>query len=241
MSNLTKGIQRAVGNLTCGMMLLIIDSISADFDNRSSTIIAHLQSICRAEEQKLLICWYFESDNKATRSVKGMLRSLIQQLCRKMDNFPAAVKTLAEQYKGNLAAEPETEELMVILNTIIDSIEKDIFLVLDALDECGEEGTSSGQQTLKDLMHQIQLLVENGEKGHGNFHLLMTSRDVGDIRTTFKNFASSDDQAIDIEDKVLVDLKSYTQNKMDNTPELKNLPDELKDEIMKKLEVRDER
>ena len=156
-----------------------------------------------------------------------MLRSLIRQLSAGTDEFPGAIRSLSHHHMKR-GSDPDTDELMPAFNSVISSLKKDVFLILDALDEYPEDAKETRRQ---DLLMVIKKLVEDG---HGNLHLLMTSRRESDICGSLETMSNPPVQ-IGIELPVSVDIQSLVENSMRDNPSLSSLREETKAKIEERL------
>ena len=97
-----------------------------------------------------------------------MLRSVIKQLCIKS---PALSNDAVSQIQRccNAGERPNDEQLVGLLRPIAEGTGK-LYIVIDALDECVER------------KHVIKLLAAMAALKLQNLHLLVTSRDLVDIR-----------------------------------------------------------
>lgn len=162
-----------------------------------------------------------------------MLRSVIRQLSAGAETLPEAVTKLADYHRKS-GSHPDIDQLLKVLHTVLSTLKKDVFLVLDALDECDEDVKNPRRQDLLDLIKQLV------EKGHGNLHLLMTSRREEDILISLKGLTNVPVE-IDVEQKILIDLEMFIRTKMARTPALEHLGDQIKAEIEQKVNKGEER
>lgn len=156
-----------------------------------------------------------------------MLRSLIRQLSAGVDGFSDAVRKLSQIHRRR-GSHPSRDELLITIHSVITSLKKDVFLVLDALDEFPEDG--------RYLKHSLLLSVIKDvvEAGHSNLHLLVTSRPEMDIRGRLRSL-SNPPQELSVEDPLLVDLELFFDTTMEISPALKNLGGDTKNKIRNHL------
>jgi hypothetical protein len=105
-----------------------------------------------------------------------LLLSLIKQLCCCRPDTPQAVEAL-RQYK-EIGQHPDMKALEILLAATIHGFSK-VYLVVDALDECGER---------KELLHSLRQIHEATSE---NLHMLCTSRRVDDIEAVLKPLLSA--------------------------------------------------
>ena len=156
-----------------------------------------------------------------------MLCSLIRQLSAGVDGFPDAVRTLSQMHLRR-GSHPNTKQLLLTFRSVITSLKKDVFLVLDALDEFPEDAGSLKRSLL------LRVIDDIVEAGHSNLHLLVTSRPESDIRGRLRNL-SNPPQELNVEDPLSVDLELFYDTTMDLSPSLKSLGGDTKTKIRDRL------
>lgn len=80
-----------------------------------------------------------------------LLRSLLRQLCAGENELPDEVHTLYTQYQ-DIGHHPLVGELATAFFSIIDRLKKEVYLIMDALDEYPEISNESQRQELLDLI-----------------------------------------------------------------------------------------
>jgi len=189
----------------------------------SSTIIEHLSDLCRNDTSKILAYWYFNFRDKDEdkKNVDTLLCSLIRQLSAGADALPQDVLKLRDEYK--LAAKrPGTDKLATVLKSIIGELGKDVFIVMDALDEFPENARE------RYLLVQIEHLGGKYE----NLHILATSRPEVDIRNSLENVATA---IINIEHSVETDVRLFVRRRLEGEKRLKRWEAVVKNDIEHKL------
>ena len=122
-----------------------------------------------------------------------MIRSLIRQLSQSplVPSVRDCWKRIAK--KGD---QPDREEIISMLDDVVSDMPGDIFLVLDALDECPTDR--------KERKHLLSLLVNLADSHNKNIHILATSRPEQDINTAMGKFPS-----INLEQKLANDVETF--------------------------------
>ncbi|KAE8310624.1 hypothetical protein BDV41DRAFT_590271 [Aspergillus transmontanensis] len=156
-----------------------------------STIIQDIKRLCKEDSTKSVAYWYFQFSNETTWSVQNLVRSLIRQLSRKP--LAQSVTKIWESHSER-GSQPDPEELRDTLDDVLAKTPGEIFLVLDALDECPER---LGQNERKAL---LSLLVGLNERHKDKLHILATSRPEQDIRAKLERFPTVDLEAMLAED-----------------------------------------
>ena len=130
--------------------------------------------------------------------------------------------TLAKLYQSchNGRSQPSVESLQSILFTILEAFD-DVYIVLDALDECTER---------KDLLKWIKQMTS---WKRSKLHLLTTSRPEEDIA---KNLRLLDPDYVDIkQDLITRDIDKYIDYILDSEDAFDRWNDEIKATIKSKL------
>lgn len=105
------------GKTICSAIL--VDDLITRFEDKPNVGIAYIYcNFNRQDEQK----------------VQDLLSSLLKQLCQKRKSVPDAVKDLYTRYKAT-STRPRFDEISKALQSVT-SIYSDVFIVLDAFDEC---------------------------------------------------------------------------------------------------------
>ncbi|KAF3132923.1 hypothetical protein TWF594_009432 [Orbilia oligospora] len=134
----------------------------------SSIIITHLKQIYSNQ----LLYFYFDYKDVDKQSLEGMLRGLISQLYYRSRRSSGVLESCFASYHDG-KDQPTCQSLRM---TFLSMAEKtgEIWLVLDALDECNREKR-------KELMLWINEI--NARSEERNIHLLITSRPEADIES----------------------------------------------------------
>lgn len=182
----------------------------------SSTIIDALRS--NSSSSQVLLYFYFTFRDTDKQSLDSMLRSLISQLCHAK---PRTQGSLDGIFKGN--QQPTTKSLKSVLDDMIRQI-GEVWIVIDALDE---------SRTEQDLLKWISGVI--GSKP--DTKIIVTARDVIDIRSIFRQWARQEDMISIQHDDVDGDIRTYIRSRLRGDAELKRWHSRLdvQEEIEKKL------
>ncbi|KAF8522370.1 hypothetical protein JB92DRAFT_1728434 [Gautieria morchelliformis] len=178
-----------------------------------STIIEEISLHCKSDPSLAVAFFYFDFDDKQIRS-GDVLRSLIQQLFSQCPSIPNALAKIYD-YDAD-----EDGSLMSALKSLIGSFQ-DVYIVLDALDECPERARFLG--LLKEI-HGWRL---------GALHLLATSQKVIDIEETLSGLVSH--QVPMDESLVNGDIGFYLRKTLEDDIKLSMCSAEEKEMIKTKL------
>lgn len=111
------------GNSGCGMTVLC------------STIIEELKALSSANTQ-ILAFWYYHKNEKQRTSLNNLVRALISQIVLSSSGVPPV---LVDFWRLKKQETPKTSDLVQILqNILIENTNRDIYVVIDALDESEE-------------------------------------------------------------------------------------------------------
>jgi hypothetical protein len=196
---------------------------------RSSTIIEAVKDFCRAGTNYKLAYFYFDFNDTDKQDVSILLCSLIQQLCASEPELPQAVQALYTQNNPS-GQRPSIKELSSTLLSVIDGFKKEIYIIMDALDEYPENPADPKKSKRKELLDQIKRMVEHASE---NLHFLATSRNEYDIRSTLEKPAAG---GICIQSsKVDADIKTHVRTCLAEDATLKRLPSKVKEDIEVRL------
>jgi hypothetical protein len=176
---------------------------------------------CETNPSSALAYFFFDGRDgqRGLQLVDSLVRSLIAQFAAPYGGIPA---TLAKLYQSchDGRSQPSVQSLQSVLLTILESFD-DIYIVLDALDECTER---------KDLLKWIKQMISwKGSK----LHILATSRPEEDIA---KNLRLLDRDYVDIkQDLITPDVERYINYILDGEDAFDRWNDEIKANIKSKL------
>ncbi|KAH9478134.1 hypothetical protein JR316_0008587 [Psilocybe cubensis] len=167
------------------------------------------------------ICYFFFDARDGQTDLQlhmNFIRSMIHQLCDfRHGGIP---QDLVNLYTKCGSSQPLDEQLEETLQRILEGFD-DVFMAIDALDECSDR-----QRTL----NWIQKLLT---KFHGqtNIHLIITSRRETDISNIFHNFRGDHIDLVNSENK---DIEQYITQKM-KSDNLRKFDEQHQFEIKQKL------
>lgn len=199
----------------------------------SSTIINRLNKIFVRDstKTKVLAYWYFRSDLDKTKRMDLLLVSLLRQLVSKCHGF-ADSKSLKwfrdHQDAGELP--DDTNELFNYLKKFISKVDKDIFIVLDGLDQVPERQrtTKAGPLKLLDIIKRL------AKQGYPNLHILLASRDENDIRSCLETNMKDMMVSVDVKRGLGEDLDKFVERKLEDMRILNGSPS-LKQAVKRRL------
>jgi hypothetical protein len=147
----------------------------------SSTIIEDVRSLCRTG---LATCALFYRDY-AKLGVRGLLSSLIFQLCNQSDDFSAVVSDFYSSHDRG-SQRPTHNALKECLTNMLGLPgQSAIYLIIDDLDEC--RNASGTLMPREEVLEVVQELIDLQLP---NVHLCITSRSETDIRDVLEPLAT---------------------------------------------------
>jgi KaiC/GvpD/RAD55 family RecA-like ATPase len=189
----------------------------------SSTILDDLFQFCQSQEGWTVAYFYFDFSDPQKQTPDAMVRSIITQLVRKCSIIPYSLDALFSQYQRS-SQQLSVEVYLGVLKDIIHSFPR-IYLVLDALDECGSRTELTG------------LLTEMAEWRIESLQLLVTSRKERDIEHCLEDLVEENYTVSLQSDIVDSDIQLYIQERLCNDKDLRKWrkDGELQDEIEQTL------
>ncbi|KIJ06170.1 hypothetical protein PAXINDRAFT_20625, partial [Paxillus involutus ATCC 200175] len=163
---------------------------------------------------------YFDARESggASRKLETLLRSILGQLCFKQAEIPEAMKRLYG-VDGKEHPQPTVLQLRTTLGEVVKGFD-DVYILIDALDECDSQGE------LLDWMTSLQLTTQG-------LHLLATSRPE---RTIEERMSNSSHIRIFLSSELLDnDIKTYVDERVEASKDLKSM---MTEEMRKKLRVK---
>lgn len=190
----------------------------------ASTIIESLQGSLSP-----LLIFYFDFNDISKQKLDDMIRSLIKQLAFQVPDTWKALNQFHEAYKKGT---PTCETLCTTFRAMLEQV-SEVFVIIDALDECStREGSSTSG-----LLSWIKNLADNKKV---NTHILVTSRPEYDIKSRIDAWTESNN-CIDIQSKLITnDISNYVEWRVREDEKLKRwrgketVQDEIKSTLIKK-------
>ena len=199
----------------------------------SSIIIQRTIKHCQARFRSVTLYFYFDHHDVEKQHQKNMMRSLISQLIgTNVDtryvphmDMPYVLECLYLSC-SNGQGQPAYESLLMALREMLSSFDQ-IYLVLDALDECLER---------TELLATIEKLTTWHDM---NFHILVTSRRGRDIEDLLEPLIQNGGKVCIDGTSVNEDIRTYIQCRLRTDPHLKRwqrrpeVQQEIEDMLMK--------
>ncbi|KIW29891.1 uncharacterized protein PV07_05677 [Cladophialophora immunda] len=196
-----------------------------------STIIEAVNEVCSYGTAGKLAYFYFNFQDFQNDSQKGdlfmsdLLRSLLRQLCANEPTLPDQVQAMYARHRP-AGSNPTIEESTSALYAVIDHLAKDVYIILDALDEYPENANNAQR---KKMLKMIAQMVDGRFQ---NLHILATSRKEWDIEAALGNLANG---GVPIQGPwVDSDIRRYIRSCLEENP-LSRWPDKIKASIETRL------
>jgi hypothetical protein len=189
----------------------------------SSTIIQDIWSMRQTESVNLAF-FYFDHRDAAKLDARGLLSSLLVQLCNQSDRFCEVLSTFYEDYDRG-SRQPGEDELMHCLRDMISQGNSQVYIIVDGLDECPLEcPDSSGLASPRaEVLEIIQGLIGISPR----VYLCISSRPEMDIRRVLEPLTSHT-VSLDKEDGQHEDIAEYIKLIVRSDPRMQEWPEEYK-------------
>lgn len=142
-------------------------------------------------EKAAVVCLYLEYERMQEQSLQALLAAVLRQLVHQCPAVPSSVTELHTTHTTN-RSQPLLDEISSVLADVTRKF-PEVFLVVDALDECSEEAARDLLSNLRDL-----------QKSTG-MKLLATSRPTIDFSEFFEEYESMEIRAQEHDVKAVLD------------------------------------
>jgi hypothetical protein len=199
----------------------------------SSTIVDNLKRTERPDSN-LVAFFYFNSIDAAKHHVRGLLSSILVQLCNKSKDCRSLLSQLYTEHNDGSEAPSEGALADCLARTLRHLEQTTVYLVVDALDECpNTTGIPSSREV-------VLRLVENLVKArYPNLHICVTSGLEQDIRNVLKPLISAPlPVSLHEESGQREDIKHYVNSFVQSDPAMGDWSAEDRDVVIKSLSGR---
>ena len=184
-----------------------------------SAIVKDIASTCQAGGCGILAYYYFDFNENKKQTYQGLVRSLVSQLFTRSPKSSRTIETLFMEC-GEGQREPTSRSLVQALRDLSQQFQE-VFLILDALDECVE------------VPAVISLLEEIRDWHDKRPHILVTSRKEAVIDRGLRGLVT--DQIHVQNDLVDADIRLLVRECLRDDPELSRWSGNIKDEVQSTL------
>lgn len=162
-----------------------------------------------------VVCLFCEYERRNDQTMRVLVSAMLRQLADQCDELPLSVTRLYDEYKKNDAPLP-FEKLSSALIDVLKEFPQ-VYLVVDALDECFES-------TSRDLMlHLLELQKESG------MNILATSRLISKIQRKFRGWGELEIMADS------QDVKNVLSALIEKSDSLIKADTELRDKVIENI------
>ena len=154
--------------------------------------------MCNTDSSHVLAYWYFTFGIQDSLDIDNLRCSIIKKLCWEAHTLPDRAREHWEKHRSE-GSRINSDHLSEILDALVLGLQKrakEIFLVLDALDEYP-------------LIKRTEFLlwIHHFSKNHHNVHILITSRDEIDIRRCL-----GEGVTLDVANGIIGDVSKFIQS-----------------------------
>ncbi|KAI9838025.1 MAG: hypothetical protein M1819_006179 [Sarea resinae] len=179
------------------------------------SIVIEEMDLRRQRQPKFLLAYfYFKFSDKERQTAEHLLRSLLVQLSVQSQALREVLLRQFSQYDGQ--RQPNINVLATMFQSMLLRASLDIYIVIDALDECIE---------VEQLLQIIEQVVSWKIR---KLHFLVTSQPKPDIQDSLHPLVT--DQ-MDLQGAVVDDIKICVHERLKSDPKLKKLPQNIKNDI----------
>jgi hypothetical protein len=199
----------------------------------SSAIIEDIKCMKNADSV-LIAYYYFDFKDTAKQDLRGLLASLLIQLCNDSDRCYDILSRLYTKCRDGLQ-KPNRNALIQCLRSMVEVPgQAPIYIIIDALDECpNNAGTPSARETL------LAFLKDLLEPKHSNLYICLTSRPEQDIQNILSPLApGSRNVSLHEEGGQREDILSFVRHFVYNDREMQRWRAEDKELVIKTLSER---
>ena len=180
----------------------------------SSTIIENIDSM-RKSGLASLGFFYFDFREDEKRDLRGLLSSVLVQLCHQSDSYFRILSTFYSEH-ANGSRHPSSDALMKCLKDILEVPgQAPVYLIVDGLDECSN---SSDMPSPREKV--LMLLEELIKLQFPNLRICVTSRPEVDIKVALEplTFYSL---SLHEEDGQIEDIENYIRSVVSADPKMR--------------------
>jgi hypothetical protein len=129
--------------------------------------------------------FYFDFKDTSKRDIRGLLTSLLAQLCDQSDHFWRILSQLYAMHRNGAEQPSEAKLIQCIKDMLNVDDQLPIYIIIDAVDECPNTPcTSSPREKVVNFVEDLVKLRCS------NLHVLVTSRPEHDIKPVLGSLSS---------------------------------------------------
>ena len=191
----------------------------------SSTIIEEIEAMRKSELASLAFFYYdFREDQK--KDLRGLLSSILVQLCCQSDSYCAILSKLYLEHDYG-SRDPGNDSLLLYLKDLLGLTgQSPIFLIVDALDECSY--TSALSYPREEVLEFLEDLIDSQ---FPNLRICVTSRPQVDIRAVLEPLTFSS-ISLHNESGQVEDIGNYIESVVNNSRKMRRWSPEHKQRVI---------
>lgn len=194
----------------------------------SSSIIEDIKLKC-ATGLESFAYHYFDFNDKEKRNRRGLLSSLLKQLCTLSR---PGYDILSESFRANanVLGQPGEVYMIQCLKEVLKELlhHGRVYIIMDAVDECPDDGMPSSREEV------LLLIKELVDPRHPNLRFCITSRSVVGIRRVLESLPSRDISLDDQEDQKK-DIDKYIESVVESDSDMQRWRPEHRKLVIKSL------
>lgn len=183
----------------------------------TSIVINNLQDQFRGDSNVAIVYIYCNFRRHMEQTLEHLLAALLKQLAGNTPTLPSSVKSLHDHCKSN-KSRPTADELSTTLKSVASEYSQ-VFIIVDALDECSE--TNSCRAKLLSSIFALQNQCE--------INIFATSRHIPDIEDSFIKSSKLEIRASK------QDVQRYLAEHISDLPNCVKRNPDLQDEIVSEI------
>ncbi|KAI0262687.1 hypothetical protein BGY98DRAFT_1104080 [Russula aff. rugulosa BPL654] len=167
-----------------GASLLICGETGSGKTTLCSSIIEELNRT--RSKSEIIVCYYFDSEKPDKRNFRGLLASLVTQLCKGSNRHPESIPVLYTKCRNG--SDPPTEaDLTQLLNRFLTKLQAQfwIYIVIDGVDNCID--AESTEFPRKKVLKFLEDLIRSR---HSKLNICITSSLKEDMEKSLKPLAA---------------------------------------------------
>jgi hypothetical protein len=195
---------------------------------KSSTIIKDAQDL-REAGLATVAFFYFNFGDAAKQDARGLLSSLLIQLCVQSDSFCDILSAIYSKHDRGFRQPSDDVLLQCLKEMVAVTGQGPLYIVIDALDECPNPSglTSPRKKVLKIMQELVKLHLPH-------LHLSATSRPEADIEAVLRPLSAHD---LSLHDQTgqAQDIATYVESVVLSHPTMQVWPDDVQQLVINTL------
>ena len=181
----------------------------------SSTIVEEIEALRKSGLAASLAIFYYDFREDQKKDLRGLLSSILVQLCRQSDSYRAILSKFYSEHDDG-SRDPGDDSLILYLKNLLGLPgQTPVFLIVDALDEC--PNTSALSSPREEVLVFLEDLIDSQ---FPNLRICITSRPEADIRTileplTFRSISLHDESG------QMEDIENYIKSVVNNNRKMR--------------------